>query len=170
MSQPGCGRLARLAATLRANDLNPIELVFSKLKWLTRSASERTVKGSGICSADYSTTSNPMSADGTSHTAAMPLHLDEKETRAAPLRTTPPWSLGRPIRTRWHACWCKPELPPPTDLRHHDPLLTFQGGCRLKERHFVPMRGSAGTIAAGCFSGIGAAMTSKRWQAIFGLP
>jgi transposase len=26
-------------------DLNPIELVFSKLKWLTRSASERTVEG-----------------------------------------------------------------------------------------------------------------------------
>lgn len=26
-------------------DLNPIELVFSKLKWLTRSAAERTVEG-----------------------------------------------------------------------------------------------------------------------------
>ncbi len=41
-------------------DLNPIELVFTKFKWLTRSMRpSEPSKDSGHCLADYSTTSHP---------------------------------------------------------------------------------------------------------------
>lgn len=57
--------------------------MFSKLKWLTRSAAERTVEGLWNLLGRLLDHFPADESQHTSHTAATPLHFDEKETSSA---------------------------------------------------------------------------------------
>jgi hypothetical protein len=57
-------------------DMNPIEMVFSKLKTLLRQAPERTVEGCGDVSVPCSTNSLPANAATTSAPLAMASHSE----------------------------------------------------------------------------------------------
>ncbi len=63
-------------------DLNPIELVFSKLKWLLRSAKPGPSIRCIPCWEPCWITSHPTNAETTSATAGTTLHRREKETNA----------------------------------------------------------------------------------------
>src|SRR5205823_1556829 len=57
-------------------DMNPIEMVFAKLKTLLRQAPERTATGSGDASVRFSTSSLQRSAPTTSKPPAMATHCE----------------------------------------------------------------------------------------------
>src|SRR5205823_7111106 len=65
-------------------DMNPIEMVFAKLKTLLRQAPERTATGSGDASVRFSTSSLQRSAPTTSKPPAMATHCENALDEPAP--------------------------------------------------------------------------------------
>ena len=70
-------------------DFNPIEMVYSKLKWLVRSAGQQTVEGLWRFLGQALDQFSPPNAPTTYVTADTPLHLREKRSRPLVQRCFP---------------------------------------------------------------------------------